>query len=453
MTDSKFTAILSGPIVPTLVRLTLPVIGVIGAQTAVALLEAYWVSHLGTDAIAGVSLVLPLLVLMGTMSNGGIGGGVSSAVSRALGAGRVSDANALLVHAIIIACLFGGAFTVGFVAFGRAIYTGLGGVGASLENALVFSAWVFGGAIVIWVFNLMGSALRGAGDVKLPAVISLIGAAVLIPVSPVLIFGLGPIPALGLSGAGLATVGYYVGALVVLTRHLLRGDGPLKLTATAIELRHFIEILRVGLVSAAGTLIASITAVALIGIVGQAGPEVLAGYGIASRLESLLVPILFGLGTGVITMIGAATGAGDIARARRVAWLAAGLAFVVTEAIGLLVAFAPELWMGVLSDDRTVRATGSTYLRVVGPFSAFSALDCCSTSQHRAGGAYCHRSLPVSFASPSPSEALRCWRISASACRQPSWPLRPGCCCSGSLPRCGTDRSAARMSDSSGRTM
>src|SRR5579864_4492314 len=90
-----FAAALSGPIVPTMLRLGLPTLLVLVIQTFVGVAETYFVSYLGTDALAGVTLVFPVLMLVQMMANGGIGGGVSSAVSRALGAGRPSDANAL----------------------------------------------------------------------------------------------------------------------------------------------------------------------------------------------------------------------------------------------------------------------------------------------------------------------------------------------------------------------
>lgn len=364
---ARFERILTGPILPTLLALTLPVIAVIFAQTFVAVLEAFWVSRLGTDAIAGVSLVLPLFVLMGTMSNGGIGGGVSSAVSRAVGAGRIEEANALLAHTIVIAIVFGLIFTIGALACGRAAYAALGGSGAALAAALTYSAWAFGGSVVIWIVNLIGSALRGAGEVRLPAIVSVVGAAVLVPLSPLLIFGVGPIPALGLAGAGIAMLIYYLGALIVYLRHVLSGSATLTLRRTQLSARHFRTILGVGLISAVGTLMASLTVVAVTGAVGLSGAAALAGFGIASRLDSLLVPLLFGLGTGVVTMVGAATGAGQPARAARVAWTAALLGLAATEVIGVTAAIAPQAWMVLFSDDAAVRDAGVTYLRTAGP--------------------------------------------------------------------------------------
>lgn len=365
--DTRRAALLRGPVIATMLGLALPTLVVIAAQTFVAVLEAYWISRLGTDAVAGVSLVLPLFVLMGTMSNGGIGGGVSSAVARAIGGGRAEDANALLAHAVLIAGVLGAVFMGAMLLAGPAVYGTLGGSGAALERALAYSQWVFGLSVPIWLVNLIGAALRGAGEVKLPARISLVGAVLLIPLVPALMFGFGPIPRLEIAGAGIALGLYYGGALLVLLHYLLGGKGVLTLTIHPVLQRHVAAIMGVGLISALGTVTASLTTVAITGVVGGYGPAALAGFGIASRVDSLLVPLLFGLGTAVVTMIGVATGAGDAARARKVAWTAAALAFGLTQAVGLLLFFAPELWNGIFSTDPAVLRAGNAYFAAVAP--------------------------------------------------------------------------------------
>lgn len=369
--DTKRDRILNGPIVPVLLGLTLPVLSVIAAQTFVAVLEAFWVSRLGTAAVAGVSLVLPLLVLMNTMSNGGIGGGVSSAVSRAIGADRAEDASVLAFHALLIALAFGSLFAAAGALLGPRIYAALGGEGDALRYALTYSAWVFGGAPIIWSVNLMSSAMRGAGEVKLPAIVSLTSAAILIPLSPILIFGIGPFPRLGVGGAGAATIIFYLGALIVYARHLIRGSGALRLRLAKPERRHLAAILKVGLLSAVGTLVASLTVVGVTGAVGRSGATAIAAYGIASRVDSLLIPLLFGVGTGVVTMVGVASGAGDEQRGTRVALTAVGIAFVATQAVGLLLAFAPHLWMDIFSSSGAVVGHGSSYFHIVAPFYGF----------------------------------------------------------------------------------
>jgi putative MATE family efflux protein len=366
------TRLLTGPILPTLLNLTLPVIAVVATQTFVAVLEAFWVSRLGTAAVAGVSLVIPLYILMNTMSGGGIGGGASSAISRAIGGGRAADADALLFHSLLIALAFGALFTGGWFLFGRKIITALGGAGEAESDALTYAGWVFGGAPLIWAVNLAGAAMRGAGEVKLPAIVNLIGAVVLIPLSPALIFGLGPLPSLGVGGAGAATLIYYAGALLVYARHLSLGRGGIRLAPNALSIRHFRDILGVGLLSAVGSTAASLTVVGLTGAVGRFGAQALAGYGIASRVDSLLVPLLFGLGSGVVTLVGVATGAADHKRAHAVTRLSSTIAFLFSEGVGLLVALVPSLWMGLFSHDPQVLADGASYFRIAAPFYGFS---------------------------------------------------------------------------------
>src|SRR5215475_8412913 len=99
--EQRRALLLTGPILPTLLRLALPTVTVLVAQTAVNIAEAWYVGFLGTDALAGVALVFPVFMMMTMMSNGGFGSGVASAVARAVGAGNSKDADALVFHAVI----------------------------------------------------------------------------------------------------------------------------------------------------------------------------------------------------------------------------------------------------------------------------------------------------------------------------------------------------------------
>jgi Na+-driven multidrug efflux pump len=120
------SGVLSGPIVPKMLRLALPTIVVLVVQTLVGVAETYFVSFLGTDVLAGVALAFPVVMLMQMMSNGGIGGGVSSAVARALGANRRADADTLVWHAIVLACVLGIVFTAAAILSGPILYRAMG---------------------------------------------------------------------------------------------------------------------------------------------------------------------------------------------------------------------------------------------------------------------------------------------------------------------------------------
>ena len=362
--------LLTGPILPTMLALAGPIIVVLVVQTLVGVAETYFVSFLGTDALAGVALVFPVLMLMQMMSNGGIGGGVASAVARALGAGRKDDADALVLHALIIAVGFGLLFTAGEFLGGRLLYHALGGEGAVLQAALAYANVVFAGAVLVWIVSLLSAALRGSGNVTVPAAIIFTGALVLIPLSPALTFGIGPFPKLGIAGAGAAVVVYYLIAAVILIGYLrsTRSSLNLPLDWRRVQRRLLGDVLKVGGLSALGTLQANLTVVLVTGAVGLFGSDAIAGYGIASRLDYILVPLLFGLGTGVLTMVGVNIGAGQARRARHIAWVGGLVAAGCTEAIGLAAAIFPHGWLGIFSSDPAVLAVGSLYLHIVAPF-------------------------------------------------------------------------------------
>jgi MATE family, multidrug efflux pump len=370
--NSARTALLTAPILPTLLKLALPTMTVLVAQTAVNIAEAYYVGFLGTDALAGAALVFPVFMLMTMMSNGGLGSGVASSVARAVGAGRQQDASALLFHAIVLAVIVGALFTLAAELAGPLLYRALGGRGEALGAALQYSDLLFAGAIPVWVVNLQAAALRGAGNVKVPALVTLVGAIVMIPLSPLLIFGFGPIPRLGIGGAGVAFGLYYCGAMLFLLRYMASGRAGLVLKLSTLRGSLFSDILKVGLPTAIIALLTNLTVILVTGAVGLFGTTALAGYGIASRLDYIMIPLLFGVGTAALTMVGVNIGAGHGARARRIAWISGAMGFLLTGSIGLFVAAFPLLWLHLFSHDADVVAEGVTYLRIVAP--AYSAL-------------------------------------------------------------------------------
>src|SRR5256885_9878374 len=202
--DPRTRALLDGPIAPTLLRLAAPNMVVMLVQAAAGLVETYFIGKLGTDALAGVALVFPVVMLMQMMSAGAMGGGIASSIARALGAGRRADANALALHALVIALGLGAVFTIGMLGGGRWLYQAMGGNGRALEAALTYSNWVFAGAVLVWLFNSLGAVLPGTGNMAFPAAVTCVGVVILVPASPALIFGWGPFQALGIAGGDLA---------------------------------------------------------------------------------------------------------------------------------------------------------------------------------------------------------------------------------------------------------
>ncbi len=373
--DPRTSALLHAPIVPLLLRMAWPNVVVMLAQASTGLIETFWVSRLGTDALAGMALVFPGVMLMQMISGGSLGGGISSAIARALGSRRAADADALVLHALVINAALGILASVLVLAFGPELYRVLGGRGASLDAALRYSNIVFAGNVLLWVMNALASAVRGTGNMLVPALVICGCTVILVPLSPLLIFGIGPFPALGIAGGGVAMVFSFAIGAVALAWYVLAGHSVVRLRLARLQARFFNAILSVGAVATVSTLQTNVTiGVATALVATAAGPAGVAGYGTGARLEYLLIPLVFGLGAPLVALVGTNIGAGQGERALRIALMGGGLAFAMTESIGVAAAVWPRAWLGLFGHDPVMLATGSAYLRAAGPFYGFFGL-------------------------------------------------------------------------------
>jgi putative MATE family efflux protein len=366
--------LLEGPIVRTLLLLAWPNILVMLIQASTGLIETWWVSRLGTAALAGMALVFPGFMMMQMLSAGAVGGGISSAIARALGSGRRADADALVWHALIINAVLGIAFSLPILLFGPSLYRALGGQGASLDAALSYSNIVFAGCALVWLLNALASVLRGTGNMLVPSIAICAGVFALIPLSPVFIFGVGPLPALGMAGAGIAVVLTTALTTAGLAWYIWSGRAVVRPKLSGLRKALFVDILRVGAVGSVSTLQTTLVFVFATALVGAGGPAAVAGYGTGARLEYLLIPLVFGLGAPLVALVGTNIGAGQRSRALRIALVGGALAFVMTEMIGLLAALWPQAWLGLFTDEPHVLQTGSAYLHIVGPAYGFFGL-------------------------------------------------------------------------------
>lgn len=371
--DPRTRMLLEAPIGRTLLKLAAPNIVVMIAQASVGLIETYFVGKLGVDALAGMALVFPVVMLMQMTSAGAMGGGIASSIARALGAGRRADADALVLHACVIAFGFGVTFSLALLLGGRWLYALMGGSGASLAAAVTYSHWVFAGAILVWLFNSLAAVIRGTGNMSLPAKVMVAGVFLLVPLSPLLIFGWGPVPALGIAGGAIALLLYYFVGTLALAGYLWSRHSLLKPVIKGVKLRWvlFRDILRIGLMGSISTVSTNLSIGIATSLAGGFGSAAIAGYGTASRLEYLLVPLVFGLGAPLVAMVGTCIGAGQRERALRAAWMGAAMAFALTEAIGLAAAAFPRAWLSLFGTDVSMIESGTLYLRAVGPMYGF----------------------------------------------------------------------------------
>lgn len=359
--------LLEGPILPTLLRLAAPNVLTLLAFAGVITFDGFFLGRIGTNALAGASLAFPWVMMVLQTTNSGMGAGVSSAVARALGAGRRDRADALVFHAFLLALAVAAIFSA--VLLGAPfLFRWMGGRDEMLSDALAYANVALGGAVVICVSNLLGNAVRGTGNMSFPASV-LVGCVVVhIAISPVLIFGFGPLPALGPAGAGWGLVIPFAGGSVVMIWYL-RSRAIVRLNFRGVTPRWelFADILKVGVPGLINIAITNLSVVVLTGIAGQLGRDAALGYAMGARLEYVLQPVAFGFGTAIVAMVGTNWGAQQHRRAREIAWTGATTVALVCGTIGLIVAVQPHLWIGLFSDDAEVARLGTLYLRIVGP--------------------------------------------------------------------------------------
>jgi putative MATE family efflux protein len=370
------TDLLHGPILRTLLKLAVPNVFAMAAATAVGIGETVYVDILGKTSLAAMALVFPFVMLMQMFSAGAMGGGVASAISRALGGGQPQRAQALAVHALCIGTAAGLVFAVLLWVGGPALFHLLGGGGEVLEQAAIYGAWVFCATPAIWLFNTLISLVRGSGNMRLPSAAILAASLVQVAVGSVLGLGLLGAPRLGMRGVALGQVVAFWLAAAVLWLYVRRGPAAIRVVLHGVRLQWtlFADILRVGALACLSPLLTVGTVLVVTSLVARHGNDALAGYGIGSRLEFLLVPIAFGVGVAAVPMVGMAIGRGDVQRARRVAWTAGAVSATLLGSIGLLLMAAPDLWAAWFTRDAVVLEQARSYLRWAGPGFAFFGL-------------------------------------------------------------------------------
>ncbi len=397
--DARGAMLRDGPILPTLARLSLPNLIALCSSAIVSIAETAYVGSLGVASLGGIALAFPFFMLMQMLSAGAMGGTVSGAISRALGGGDHDRAQALALCALAIGLSLGLIFTLAILLGGPVLFQRLGGSGYVLGEALAFSSVAALAIIPIWATNMFASVARGSGNMALPATTLLVAGLVQVAVGGTLGLGLGPAPRMGIAGVALAQVVAFSGSAIVLLLHLRSARARLRLRFMPrfLTANRFAELLRVGAVAMLSPLLSVSTVLVLTALVARFGPEALAGYGIGVRFEFLLIPIAFSVGVACVPMVGTAIGAGDVARARRIAWTAGSLAASVLGMLGILMVLMPGLWVDMFTDDAAVAAPAYAYLRIAGLTYAAFGLGLClyfaSQGAGRVGGAITAQAL------------------------------------------------------------
>ena len=374
--ENRTQEFLTKPIIPLLIRMSAPNTIAFFIQSLVVLTEVWFISRLGTNSLAAVALAFPLLMITQTMSGGALGGAITSAIARSMGADDIEKAERLIWHSIIIS--LGGAisFLILFLLFGKQLLFLLGGRGEILQESYAYCSILFFGGILLWLSGSLSAVLRGMGNMRFPATLMVITSSIQVILSGGFILGWFGFPKLGVPGAAVAVLISSALMVTVILLKLRSKSIPASLRKERFQLKKFLfdNIFEVAIPASLSPLLVVGTILVLTGLVGRFGTEALAGYGIGSRVEFLMIPLIFGIGTAMTSIVGANIGALNIDRAEKVGILGGSTAGFVSILIGLTLAVFPEAWIQFFTDDIKAFEVTKKYIQIVGPFYIFQGI-------------------------------------------------------------------------------
>lgn len=310
MDDEKQKRLLTGPVGPTLLRMAVPMTIGIAAVIFFNIVDTFWVGQLGGDELAAMAFTFPVVMVVSNLTIG-LSIGATAAIARAIGEGHQEKVRRLTTHALILALLV----VVTVCAVGLATFEPLfRSLGASEETLPLISdymiPWYLGVGLLV-VPMLGNGAIRATGDMKTPAIVMMCAGFVNAALDPLLIFGWGPVPKLGLTGAAIATITSYAIAMAVMSYILIRREKMISFEVPSwANLRSsWGAILQVGIPAAGTNLLTPVAAGALTRFVSSHGDTAVAAYGVGTRIESLSMIGVFAMTAVITTFVGQNHGA------------------------------------------------------------------------------------------------------------------------------------------------
>jgi Na+-driven multidrug efflux pump len=229
--------ILEAPVLSTLLTLAAPNLAEVVARITFNTVDAVFVSWTGPDGLAAVAVVFPILLIVHSCTAAGFGFGVSSSISRALGADNPEGAARLAGTAVMLAIL-GAIFTTTVMLIaGPMLYAFLGVSGKALELATTYSLVLFGGVIFVWLMNILANISRGSGIMTVAAFGVFFGEIAHVSLSPILILGWGPIPSLGVVGAAIGVLTAYALGATLIGSYFLFGHPVVRIQLQHLRIR------------------------------------------------------------------------------------------------------------------------------------------------------------------------------------------------------------------------
>jgi putative MATE family efflux protein len=355
-----------GTIGRAIVLLSIPMMLEMAMESAFAIVDVYFVSSLGASAVATVGLTESVLTLVYAVAIG-LSMGVTALVARRIGEKNPREAADAAVQAILVALAACIPFSIAGIFFARDILTIMGADAWSIEHGYRYTAWMLGGNAVIMLIFIINAVFRGAGDAAIAMRVLWLSNGINLVLDPALIFGWGPLPAMGVEGAAIATnIGRGCGVMVQLWV-LFRGAKHIRVMRSQLRIHATVmgRLVRTSLGGIGQFIIATSSWVGLVRIVSTFGSEALAGYTIAVRIFIFTLMPSWGLSNAAATLVGQNLGAGQPDRAERSVWITGFLNMAFLAAVSLFYIFGNEFLMRIFTSQPAVISSGAECLRVV----------------------------------------------------------------------------------------
>lgn len=356
--------------------LSIPMVLEMLMESIFAIVDIFFVSKLGSDAVAAVGLTESLLTIIYAVAMG-LGVSVTAVVSRRIGEKKRDEANRTAYQGILTGLFASIIFGIPCIIYAEKI---LGLMGASSEAISIgsgFTAVLLGSNGVIMMLFIINAIFRGAGDAAIAMRVLWMANIINIVLDPCLIFGWGPFPEMGVTGAAVATtIGR--GAAVLYQIYLLKkGAGQIRILKRHLKpvLSIIFNLVKISMGGIGQHLIATISWVFLARIMADFGSDALAGYTIAIRIIIFTLLPSWGMSNAASTLVGQNLGAGRPERAEKAAWITAVSNMVFLGAIAFLFIIIPETFMRIFTDNPEVIKTGNITLRILGYAYVFYALE------------------------------------------------------------------------------
>ena len=374
--DKRTEEFLIDPIFPLLVRMSAPNAIAFFTSAVVVLAELWFVSELGTNSLAAITIAFPAIMLTQQMAFGTLGGAVTSAISRSLGSGDKERAEKLIWHSIFLAAFGALSFLLIFFLFGESLLRLLGGKGAMLEESISYCFIFLSGGIAVWLSGSLSASLRGMGDMQFPASLTVVASFFQVILSAGLILGWFGFPKLGLVGAAisLVVIGAFMSFVMIIKLSSHSSAIRLRTSRLSFERDLFEDIFSVALPASLNPIFTVATVLILTGLVGQFGSNALAGYGIGSRVEFLMIPIVFGIGAAMTSMVGTNIGANKMERAEKIGLIGSVSSGLLSAVIGITLALTPEFWISYFTSDEATFLVTKQYIQILGFCYLFQGL-------------------------------------------------------------------------------